>query len=90
MITGEQVKTAMIEKNITHVKHHECGLCSHMVYYSREGDQLFFHPHCGCVSYYNPPEPCEWEEAADWINTQSNDEVRSMLAARFGLDNVLR
>lgn len=84
-ITAEQVKQSMLDKNITHVDHRECGGCKHMVYYSRVFDRLYFNPGCSC-SGYNSKEPREWEEAARWINMQSQDEIRVKIATRFGLE----
>ena len=83
MITGEQVKDAMIEKGIEYVDHHECGICGVMVFYIREGEQLFFNSGCNCS--HKGPEPRSWQSAADWINMQSNKEWREKLALRFGV-----
>ncbi len=85
LVTGEEVKAAMIAANITHVDHHDCGGCFEMVFYSREGKHLFFNPRCGCSSGWSPPEPRDWSDAADWINMQSSTEWRNKLRARFGL-----
>ena len=85
MITGDQVKEAMLSNDITRVDHHHCGLCGDMVFYSREGDQLYFNPGCSCVRPYNPPEPRSWDDPAKWINMQTNDEVRTKIAKRFGI-----
>lgn len=83
-VTGEQVKEAMIDREITRVDHHECGICGFMVYFSRDGEQLYFNSRCDCVGVADP-EPRSWEHAADWINMQSNHEVKNKLAKRFGL-----
>lgn len=82
-VTGEQVKAAMIEAGITHVEHHDCGACGSRVFYSREGESLFFNPGCGCA--WGPAEPRSWESAADWINMQSSPEWRNRLRERFGM-----
>lgn len=82
-MTGEQVKEAMIAKNITYVPHHNCGGCGEMIFYSREGEQLSFNPGCGCS--WSPPEPRSWDDPAYWINMQSEDHWRVDIAARFGL-----
>jgi hypothetical protein len=84
VVTGEQVRVAMIANKINYVDHHECGGCGAMVYYSREGDQLYFNPQCDCGGY-SSPEPREWEDAAGWINMQSNTEIKNKLAKRFGV-----
>jgi hypothetical protein len=84
-VTGEEVKTAMVAAGIERVDHHDCGCCGMMVYYHRENDQLFFNPACDCVWHYSPPEPRSWDEAADWINMQSDPKWNADLRARFGL-----
>lgn len=81
-VTGEEVKAAMIAANITRVDHHECGGCGHMVFYSRIGEFLYFHPACDCS--YSLPEPREWESAAGWINMQSYSNHKAKLRAAFG------
>ena len=84
-VTGEMVKQAMIEKNITAVDHHDCGGCGVMVRYYREGEQLYFDPSCGCSSL-GGPEPRDWDNAANWINMQSREENAEEIALRFGID----
>lgn len=84
MITGDEVKEAMVAANITTVPHHQCGVCGGMVFYVRGGEQLFFDSGCGCSSRSNL-EPREWSSAADWINMQSDESVRGRIKARFGL-----
>lgn len=83
MVTGEQVKAAMMAANISIVNHHECSICNQMVFYVRNGEQLFFAPGCGCS--WSPAEPVSWERAADFINMQTNIEIRNKLRAAFGL-----
>jgi len=78
-VTAEQVKQAVMDAEIAYIPHHECGFCKCEVYYSVIDGNLFFNPSCGCAS--EPPRPCDWQEAADWINMQSNDN----LLERFGL-----
>lgn len=82
-VTGEQVRDAMIKANIDKVDHHKCGICKATVYFSRIGDQLYFNS--GCICSYSPPEPRSWDDAAEWINMQSNKEWRLKLMQNFGL-----
>lgn len=82
MITAEQIRDAMIAADITYVSHHECGCCGSMVSYTRIDKQLFFNPGCDCS--WTPPQPREWQDAAEWINMQSTQEVKDELAALFG------
>ena len=85
-VTGEEVKKAMIDNDITYVEHHDCGFCKQYVYYSRVDEDLYFNPDCGCTSYDALPEVSSWEDAADWINMQSKDKNRIEIAKRFGLE----
>lgn len=86
MVTGEQVRNAMKDAGITVVDHHTCGICGVMVFYSRDNDQLFFNSGCGCMG--SPPQPRNWDDAAEWINMQSVPEIRQKLATKFGLGEL--
>lgn len=83
-VTAQQVRDAAIAAGITSVAHHRCGCCGSMVYYSIENGLLWFHPACDCTSYYSPPEPCAWHEAASWINVNTG-EHKVEIAKKFGL-----
>lgn len=83
MITGEQVREAMIAAGITVVNHHECSICGVPVCYFRVDDRLYFDSSCDCAS--STPRQSSWEEAADWINMQSKPEHRAILMRLFGL-----
>ena len=82
-ITADRVKQAMISSNIDRVDHHECAGCGYMVNYTRYRDQLYFNPGCGCS--WGASEPRSWQEAADWINMQTNPEVKEKLMKSFGI-----
>lgn len=81
--TGEQVKAAMIAARINAIPHHDCALCGAWVQYFRRGDRLYFDSSCDCAS--SPPRPCDWDEAARWINMQSSAEIRNLIRAKFGM-----
>lgn len=85
-VTGEQLKQAMIDKGIDHVNHHQCSFCQEWVFYTRQGEHLFFESSCGCAS--SEPRPYDWDTAARWVNMQSSDETRRQLAARFGVNDA--
>lgn len=82
-VTAEEVKATVLAKGLAWIDHHDCGGCGSMVGYSVEGGRLFFNPGCDCR--WSPAEPRDWSDAADWINMQSNAEVRNKLRQRFGL-----
>lgn len=83
-ITGQQVRDAVTAKGITRIEHHGCALCGAGVFYSVEGDQLYFNSGCDCS--WSPPQPRSWDSAADWINMQSKPEVGAKIAALFGVE----
>jgi len=85
-VTPEEVKAAALVAGITTVDHHDCGGCGVWVKYLIHEEQLYFDSNCGCSSYKTVPRPCDWDEAAEWINMQSNPESRVSIAKQFGLD----
>lgn len=85
MITANQVKDGMTRNGIITVDHHSCGFCDYMTKFVREGDELFFDPGCDCVPYIKNLEPREFQDAADWVNMQSDPDIKSKLAAKFGV-----
>ncbi len=84
-VTPEEVKAAMISKDIKVADHHECGFCGRMVKYYRDGENLSFDPRCGCTTSGHI-EPREWSEPASWINMQSVPKCAIAIAAKFGLE----
>lgn len=85
-ITGEQVKKAVMAANIKTVNHHECSICGCMVRYVVDDGDLFFDPSCFCSSWMTGYEPRTWDDAANWINMQSDEKWRVEIARRFGID----
>lgn len=88
MVTAQQVKDAVIAAGVTEVLHHDCAVCGEWVRYIIHRENLYFVPSCGC-SWTPYPELREWQDAADWINMQTNENVRSELMKRFGITESL-
>lgn len=88
MVTADEVRDAAKAAGITRIDHHDCGLCGHMVYYAVHQGHLFFNGGCRCS--WEPPRPCSWQDAADYINMQSRTgewgDVAAKIAKGFGLD----
>jgi len=82
-VTGEQVMAAVVSAGLDYIDHHDCGICGSSVFYSVVDGNLYFNPGCGCS--WSPPEQRTWESAADWINMQDNDSVRTKIKAKFGM-----
>ncbi|HWV44070.1 hypothetical protein [Pseudorhodoplanes sp.] len=85
MITAEQVKAAVEAAGITRIEHHDCGMCGYMTAYLVEDGKLYFDPGCDC-RWAGAPEPRDWRDAADWINMQSQPDIKARLAKAFGID----
>jgi len=85
MVTAAEVKKAVLAKGIKTIEHHTCAACDCWVNYFVEGENLFFDSSCDCSSSGHGMEPREWQEAADWINMQSNLCVELDLKSRFGI-----
>lgn len=81
-VSGDQIKATMIDQNIRYVQHHACSICDEFVYFVREGDHLFFDSSCGCAQ--SNPTPRDWNDAAEWINEQTNPDYQVELLKRFG------
>jgi len=84
MLTGEQVKAAMIAANIERVDHHACSFCGYMTNYTRSGETLVFDAGCDCGPGHHR-SPRSWESVADWINMQDRPDVIKRLRESFGL-----
>lgn len=83
-VTAEQVKAACLAAGIKSIEHHECSICLYMTAYLVRGDQLYFDPSCDCTGGRGP-ELSSWQDAADWINMQTQDDIRAKIAGRFGI-----
>ena len=84
MITGEQVRQAVASAGIERIEHHECSMCGYKcAYIVREGN-LYFDPGCYCSGGVGL-SPRSWQDAANWIGIQRDDEHRQRIASLFGL-----
>ncbi len=87
-VTAPEIKSAVEKACITRIHHHDCSLCGYPVAYQIVEGELYFDPGCHCVSTPRPPEPCDWADAAAWINMQQDPNVQREVASRFGLELV--
>jgi hypothetical protein len=86
MVTGEQVKKAMMAANVQSVEIRRCSICNSPLFYDRKGEYLFFDSNCDCTSFYSEPQLKDWESVAELINVQSNPEYKKELAQKFGIE----
>lgn len=85
MITGEQVKAAALSARIAIVPSRDCSLCGYMCsYVIRDDGNLYYDPGCYCTNRRGGREPRSWDDAANWINIQSDDDQREKIMRRFG------
>lgn len=82
-VTAKQVKTACLAAKIVRVPHHDCGLCGSWTCYRVQDGNLFFDSSCDCCPP-SEPQPRAWDDAADWINMQTDDVHRNRLMQAFG------
>lgn len=85
-VNGEQVKTAVMTAGIVLIEHHSCAICNYMTRYIHVNGDLYFDAGCYCGRTMSDLEPRSWDEAARWINMQSNEAARVNIAKRFGID----
>jgi len=82
-ISAEQVKSAALAAGLSFVVNHDCAICRVDVGYVIDGEKLFYRSGCGCS--WSPDREIPWQEAADWINLQSDEKVRRNVASRFAV-----
>jgi hypothetical protein len=85
-VTAEEVKKAMVAGFIRRVELWNCDRCARAIYYQREIDQLYMHGGCGCE--WQRAKLVSWQEAADYINNQS-EALRERVARDFGITRSL-
>lgn len=85
-VTGQQLLESVLKNNIKQIDHHRCFICDQMTRYYVINGQLYFDSSCFCTTYSSPRELESWDEAANWINMQSNSEIAKQIALRFGID----
>lgn len=86
-ITGEELKRAAMAAKIVRVEHHACAGCNYMTAWiiSSEG-HLGFDTGCDCTYQAGGIEPRTWDDAARWVNMQTNGAVKEALLRSFGID----
>jgi hypothetical protein len=83
-VTAAQVQAGVLAKHITKIDHHKCAICGHTVFYSVIDGSLFFNAGCGCQ--WESPRAANWQEAANYINMQTDETVRLHVMKQFGLE----
>lgn len=74
-VTAEQIRESVVKNEIDWFPIHDCAICGSWV-----GYRFFHYPYevmfdstCGCSSFENLHES-EWEDVAEHINMQSNED----------------
>ena len=78
-----RLKDSCVKNNIYRIPHHECSICGHMVQYEVYREELFFNSSCECVS--SNVSKRTWEDAAEWVEMQSNEDAKKRILKVFGL-----
>lgn len=84
MVTGEQVKAAVMASGITLININSCSICKEWIAYVVNNGNLYFDPSCRCSIAF-AADPRTWGSAADLINMQTNETARTRILAGFGM-----
>jgi hypothetical protein len=85
-VTALEVQESCARNKITRVPHHECGCCGEWTEYGIEYGDIFYDSSCGCGHGYSTPTRRSWYEVAEFVNMQSQSEIKKEIALRFGVD----
>lgn len=84
-VTGDEVKAAMIAAGVVRVDRQMCANCNHPLFYSRDGEQLYYNSGCSQTGGdHGDPHLFSWQDAADWINFTKDPVAKAEIAAKFG------
>ena len=75
-VTAEQIRESVVKNNIDWFPIHDCSICGIWVgyrFFSWRNQEVVFDSTCGCSSWPNLL-PMNWEDVADHINIQSNED----------------
>lgn len=84
-ITADQLRESVSKANIQAVAHHRCGACEAFTYYVIQEGHLFFDGTCECTQARSGLRPLSWDDAAEWINMQHDENTKKAILARFGI-----
>ena len=73
---AEEIKNVCIDKGITFIPHHPCGICGEYTgWYLFERwppYEVAYSGACGCSSY-SEAYPENWESIAEWVNDKDGN-----------------
>lgn len=75
-VTADEIRESVVKNNIDCFPIHCCAICGEWVgyrFFRWPNQEVVFDSSCFCVSYENV-QPRSWEDVADYINMQSNEE----------------
>lgn len=88
-VTAEQIRESVIKNNVSFLPIHDCSICGVSVGYSffkyNCPYEVTFDSSCGCAS--SAPQPSRFEEVADHINRQENEEYINEMLTQLGISN---
>lgn len=88
-VTATQVKAAIRKKyGMGFIPHHECGICEATVgYYQNSDTDLWFDSSCDCGG--GGGHCATFQDLANFINMQTNENARKHLMVMYGLCDEL-
>ena len=75
-VTADEIRESAVKNNIDWFPIRDCSICGEWIgyrFFRWPNHEVVFDSSCGCVSYENV-QPRSWEDVADHINMQSNEE----------------
>lgn len=83
LLSPTEIKARIIEKAITWIPHHDCGMCGYVVGYRIDGERVMFDPSCDCTprSYL---DHSSFADLAEWYGMQNNDTARLSIGSKYG------
>jgi hypothetical protein len=85
-VTVQELQDSCMAKDIWYVDHHDCSICGEWTRYliDSEINAVYYDSSCGCSS--SCPTPRSWDEVAEFVNMQSQSEIKKEIALRFGIE----
>lgn len=83
--TADEIKQSCRKHKIERADVRQCSICHAWIGYVITGDNIAFDGGCDCTSYGGWSSRT-WHDAADFVNIQTNMEVKKRVASKFGVD----
>lgn len=87
-ITSAMVEQAIKASGETYFQIRECSLCDHPIYYTIINGVPYLSTSCDCVIYTSDLKKRSWQDLADIVNMQTDEQWHNHFMELFGLKEV--